>query len=108
MLETWLPWALVAIMFVASAFAYAQALEGAQLPMQWGITGRVGWRAPRAIAVLFTPLLAIAVLAFANVAAPELAARETFPHRMIIAVVFLIVHLGHLFCALRDVEERRQ
>jgi uncharacterized membrane protein len=107
MLETWLPWAIVAIMFVASAFAYAQAPAGAQLPMQWGIAGRVGWRAPRAVAVLFSPLLAIAVLAFTSGVAPDLAAREAFPHRMLIAVVFLIAHLGHLFFALRDVEERR-
>lgn len=107
MLEAWLPRAIVAIMFVASAFAYAQAPSGAQLPMQWGLTGRVGWRAPRAVAVLFSPVLAIAVLALTSGVASELAADETFPHRMLIAVVFLIAHLGHLFFALRDVEERR-
>ncbi|MBN8605697.1 MAG: hypothetical protein J0L81_02160 [Caulobacterales bacterium] len=108
MLETWLPWVMVIIMFVASAFAYAQTPPGAQFPMQWGLTGRVGWRAPRALAVLFSPLLAIAILALAGGVAPELAVGEAFPHRMLIAVVFLIVHAGHLFFALRDVEERRQ
>ena len=39
------------------------AAAASYLPMQWGLNGTVNWSAPRWIALAFTPILAIVVLA---------------------------------------------
>jgi len=102
MTSAWLPWALVALMFVTSAWAFTQTPDGARLPMQWGIRGAVNWRAPRVIALLFAPVLAIITLgilfALAGARVCELAWLPTF-----IAAVFVIAHGIYVFFALRDV-----
>jgi len=36
----------------------------ARLPMQWSFTGQVNWSAPRRLALVFMPVLAIALLGF--------------------------------------------
>ncbi len=106
-MQMWLPWAVVALMFGVSALAFLQTHAGAQLPMQWGLTGKVGWRAPRVIAVLFTPVLAVGVLAFATAIVPGGVAQRIFPYRLLIALMLLGAHIAHLFFALRNAGERR-
>ncbi|MGD9982337.1 MAG: hypothetical protein AB7H66_09705 [Hyphomonadaceae bacterium] len=102
MTSAWLPWALVALMFVASGWALTQTPDGARFPMQWGIRGDVNWRAPRAVALLFNPTLAILVIAMTFwFAGPQDAQLGWLPS--VIAAVFLITHGVYVYFALRDV-----
>jgi hypothetical protein len=105
MSSAFLPWALVALMFVTSAWAFTQTPDSARLPMQWGIRGDVNWRAPRAVALLFSPVLAILVLSLmlwlAGPQSEQLGWLPTF-----VAAVFLITHGVYLYFALRDVNVR--
>jgi len=102
MTSAWLPWAMVALMFVTSGWALTQTPDGARLPMQWGIRGDVTWRAPRAVALLFSPMLAIATLGLlywlAGSHVAELGWLAVF-----IAAIFVITHGIYVFFALRDV-----
>lgn len=93
---------MVALMFVTSAWAFTQTPDGARLPMQWGIRGDVNWRAPRAIALLFAPVLAIITLGFLfALAGARIGELGWLP--MFIAAVFVITHGIYVFFALRDV-----
>lgn len=106
MVGLWLPWALVALMFVVSAWGITQTPDNARLPMQWGIRGDVNWRAPRAVALLFSPVLAVITLGLtfwlAGSQDERLGLLPTF-----IAAAFLIVHGLHVYFALRDVHMSR-
>ncbi|MEZ5955594.1 MAG: hypothetical protein R3C27_00050 [Hyphomonadaceae bacterium] len=102
MTSAWLPWAIVALMFVTSAWALTQTPDDARLPMQWGIRGDVNWRAPRAVALLFSPALAILTLGFLYwLAGPDLAELGWLP--VFIAAIFAATHGAYVFFALRDV-----
>jgi hypothetical protein len=61
--------ALCALAIVAAGiWAYSATPAGRSWPMQWGITGSVNWRAPRAAALslaLVVPVFALAFVAFA-------------------------------------------
>ncbi|MGH6950341.1 MAG: hypothetical protein ACREH4_05690 [Vitreimonas sp.] len=100
------PWVAVGLMFAASALAFAQVPADARLPMQWGIRGDVKWRAPRAVALLFAPVLAALILGFitgvAGARAGELSGL-TFG----IALVFVVSHALYVYCAVRDVQGSR-
>ncbi len=104
MLMTWLPWVLVVLMLAASAAAYVRAPAGVRLPMQWGLDGVPGWRAPRVLAVLFSPVLAVLVLLLAQTLSAV--GRGTWIS-VAIMVTFAAAHVGHLVFALRDVEAGR-
>lgn len=52
----------VAMLAAASSWASARYPAVARLPMQWSLTGRVIWSAPRAIALSLTPVLAALVM----------------------------------------------
>ncbi|MEZ5959763.1 MAG: hypothetical protein R3C30_04965 [Hyphomonadaceae bacterium] len=102
MTSMWLPWAIVALMFLTSAWAFTQTPEGARLPMQWGIRGDVNWRAPRAVALLFSPVLAVITLGLLYwLAGPSLA--ELGWLTLFIAAIFAVTHGAYVFFALRDV-----
>src|SRR5687767_16007670 len=101
-----LPWVMVGLMFAASALAFAQLPGEARLPMQWGIRGQVTWRAPRAVALLFAPVLAVLILGFITaLAGPRVA--EMTGLTISIALVFVVAHALHVFLALRDVQDQR-
>ena len=55
---------MVGMMVFVSVIANALLPAASHLPMQWGLKRGVNWSAPRWIALAFTPILAIAVLAF--------------------------------------------
>lgn len=54
--------AFVAVLAVMSRRAARGLPREARLPMQWGFDGRPTWRAPRDIALSFTPALAVLTL----------------------------------------------
>ena len=100
------PWVAVGLMFAASAFAFVQVPADSRLPMQWGIRGDVTWRAPRAVALLFAPVLALLILGFiAGVAGSR--ADELSGLTIGIALVFVTAHGLYVFFALRDVQGSR-
>lgn len=100
------PWVAVGLMFAASAFAFIQVPADARLPMQWGIRGDVTWRAPRAVALLFAPVLALLILGFITGAAGPRAG-ELSGLTIGIALVFVVAHGLYVFFALRDVQGSR-
>lgn len=102
MIETVLPWLLVAIMAVMSAVALTRAPAGVQWPMQWGFRGDVGWRAPGLVAVVVAPALAALTLFLMTVlAGPAPEALGLLP--LIIALIYVATHAIYLVFALRDV-----
>lgn len=52
----------VAVLAVMSARAARTMSPDLRLPMQWGFDGRPRWRAPRNLALSFTPCLAALIL----------------------------------------------
>lgn len=49
--------------------ANARFRSAARLPMQWGLTGKVTWSAPRPLALAIMPVLAVALLGFVTIMA---------------------------------------
>jgi hypothetical protein len=100
------PWVMIALMFAASVLAFVQVPADARLPMQWGIRGQVIWRAPRAVALFFTPVLAVLIIGLITlIGAPT--ATGSGRATMAVAVLLLLVHALHVFLVLREVAESR-
>lgn len=93
----------VLILALMSVLANRRFVDLQNLPMQWSLTGRVNWSAPRAMALAFTPLLALVVL-FA--AATGLAGDIEVWGVAVMAAAFVGLHLLHLW--LVDRWARRQ
>jgi uncharacterized membrane protein len=53
----------VGIMFVLAGWAWVQIPAGAEVPIHWGIDGQPNGYAPKEIALLFTPLLSVGLVA---------------------------------------------
>lgn len=73
-----------------------------RLPMQWTLTGAVSWRAPRGVALAFTPVLGTAVIMVIGAMAlwvPPRAGQEglVIPVLMAIAAGFVAVHALHIW-----------
>jgi len=72
----------------------------ARLPMQWSLSGRVNWTAPRRIALAFTPALAAIVLIFMQITArarPQTPDGSILPALLSAALLLVIVHAVHLW-----------
>ena len=85
-------------MLAISAIGYMILPRGAQVPMQWDSRGQPTWKAPKLVAVLFSPVIALLVLTTVSLASasnPE-AAGSIVP---LISAVFLVVHVLHLALA---------
>ena len=52
----------VAVLAAMSARSAKGLARDQRLPMQWGLDGRATWRAPRDVALAFTPVLAAVTL----------------------------------------------
>lgn len=77
-----------------SLVANARFRDRDRLPMQWSLTGRVNWSAPRKIALTFTPALAALLLSVTALTLPANPAKAT--NLGILAVAFVATHLLHL------------
>lgn len=85
-------------MLAISAIAFLILPAGARVPMQWDLRGQPTWKAPKLVAVLFSPALALLVLSLAGLASagnPQ-KAEAVLP---LIAGAFLIFHVLHLVLA---------
>lgn len=88
------------VLAAISVLAFRSTPEGAMLPMQWGLSGKPTWSAPRWLAVWFTPALAALVLgavAFAGRDAGGFLLLALAPS----AALFTIIHAAHLYFAVR-------
>lgn len=99
----------VIVMLAISALAYIKAPAGAKLPMQWGLDGTVNWRAHKIWAVLIFPItltlcngLLISLEAVFNVDDP-MAETVIIGVAGFQAALMLVLHIGYLYFALRDV-----
>ncbi len=102
----------IIVMLVVSAIAFAKAPKGSRLPMQWDLGGQVGWSAPAKWAVLIIP--ALAVFTFGLIGAVGLLFEDesnsvpALVHTiaaLIVGVTFILMHIGHLYFALRHVRK---
>lgn len=93
-------------MIVRSRDALRRFARHDRLPMQWGLDGRPTWRAPRAIALFFTPVLAAVSLAiplalFAAVPAGSARQGESDAALLTVslgmALAYVAAHAGHLW-----------
>ncbi|WHO40478.1 hypothetical protein PMI04_007745 [Sphingobium sp. AP49] len=73
-----------------------------RLPMQWTLTGAVSWRAPRAVALAFTPVLGTFVIMLTGAMplwVPPRAGQEglVIPVLMAMAAGFVAIHALHIW-----------
>lgn len=96
-------WTFVGLMFVVSALSLARIPAGARVAMQWDFRWRVTWRAPRLLAVAFSPVLAVLVLGFMQVlAGARIEAASLIAS--VIGATFFLVHIVHLYAAIRELD----
>ena len=81
--------------------ANARFVDQDRLPMQWWFTGEVTWSAPRPLALLFIPMLAVVVLGMQVVLALTMAPRPgqenlVLPILMGTGAVFVAIQLLHI------------
>lgn len=105
----------IIFLLVVSAIAFAKVPKGSRLPMQWGFGGQVNWSAPAKWAVLITPALAVFTIGALGLAdalglllddesnsAPALVYTVA---ALIVSVAFILMHIGHLYLAVRHVRK---
>lgn len=89
-------------MLAVSVRMLARAPAGAMLPMQWGVNLKPTWRAPRLVAGLFAPCVALLVL---GLLASSAKSGDSLASVVLVTVglFFIAVHAIHLHFAVRDV-----
>ena len=83
----------------ASLVASAKLPQADRLPMNWGLTSRPTWSAPRRVALSFTPVLAVLTTGFMMLIAPRDAASAA-----LVAAAFLAAHLLHIWLIKRELD----
>lgn len=73
----------------------------ARLPMQWSLSGHVIWRAPRAFALAFTPVLAALIMGCTAILPLLVAVRSgqedhVVPVLLLMAMLFFGIHVLHI------------
>lgn len=87
----------VAVLAGASLWASARYRTVARLPMQWSLTGRVIWSAPRGIALSLTPLLAALIMGAITILTAQAPDDSgTMTALVVTAVAFAFAHALHL------------
>ncbi|NDV01983.1 DUF1648 domain-containing protein [Pseudoroseicyclus tamaricis] len=84
--------AVILAMIAASFIANRRLPPADRLPMQWGVSGRPTWSAPRLAALSFMPALAVVTIAVIYVASGG-----ALPGGAVVIVAFLAAHLLHLW-----------
>ncbi len=103
---------IVLVMIGLSGRANAQFRGEARLPMQWSMSGSVNWSAPRAVALSFTPMLAMGVLMLFNITVMTGQVRPgqedlALPVLVALGALLIGVHLLHLWLMHRTLRPRR-
>ena len=88
----------LSILILMSLIANARFQDHERLPMQFGLKGKVGWSAPRAIALSLTPLLAAITLPIIWLVEPRQGQEHLAEPLFIVAGGLLIfAHAIHLW-----------
>lgn len=85
-------------MLAISAIAGLILPAGAQVPMQWDLRGQPTWRAPKLIALMFSPILSLMLMsgvALTSASDPQ----KVESILLLIAGLFLVVHVFHIALA---------
>ena len=80
----------VALLVGLSAIADRKLRRFNSLPMQWGLDGQPTWRAPRRLALSFTPALGTVLMI--AVAAKAAVTGWAFPAALAVAAALLVAH----------------
>jgi hypothetical protein len=110
MIELSIALSFILILSFASLRADQQFRCEDRLPMQWSVTGKVNWTAPRRIALAFTPVLATVILTAValsvSLSGDPRPGQEGLgaPVVVFIGLVFTGVHLLHLRLIARSVD----
>lgn len=81
----------------ASLIAWLILPKADRLPMNWGLSGRPTWTAPRVMALTFTPALALVTTGVILLIAPG-----DVGFAAVVALAFLAAHLVHLWLIRRQ------
>ena len=105
--------AALAIMSSVSRQSLGRIRPSAKVPVQFDLGGAPTWRAPRLIAVTFTPIIACGVwlvLLTIGQTAPSGSSERTLllGIRAVIAPVLCLIHLWHMRAALKVLEQEDQ
>ncbi len=96
------------VLVVVSLAALLKLPADARLPMQWGLSGKPTWFASRSAALGLTPSLAC--LVFAAMLAPSFFSGDAVlepslsASLTLAAGVFVLVHIAHIWLAVRHVD----
>lgn len=101
---------LVAVLTILSVRAAGRYKTVDRLPMQWSISGKVIWSAPKGIALSFTPVLAAVVvggtaIAIAILPEPGAGAISKMGVLVIMALCFAAAHAFHLWLIGRTIHQ---
>lgn len=88
------------LMVAVAAWAIVAVPRHARWPMQWGASGKVNWRASRAVALAMSLGVSVFVLGFAAWSAN---ATEQPGMLMTVSLISAIVVCGYLIAAVRDI-----
>ena len=80
---------------------------GERVPMQWGVGGKVNWRASPGLAALFTPGLAVVVGLFTIGASYLYGGGKAPVMNVILPAIFILAHGMQVHMALRTLEHER-
>jgi len=79
--------------------AATQLSQHDRLPMQWGLTGRPTWYAPRRIALAFAPVLAAITMIFAALVPELLSSGTAMSKNEWLALVVVLIWMGAAWLA---------
>lgn len=94
--------AFVVVICILAYRANARFRSAPRLPMQWGLTGKVNWSAPRPVALAFMPVLATALLGFVTIMAMTVPPRSgqehlVLPVSLVMGAALVGVQLFHFW-----------
>jgi hypothetical protein len=89
-------------MICVSLWANSRFKAHDRLPMQWSLTGKVTWTAPRPFALAFYPsltvIIVIAMSILSNHLTPRLGQEEEAAYAIpALGILFFVIQCGHLF-----------
>ncbi|MBW4329884.1 hypothetical protein KY084_03220 [Stakelama sp. CBK3Z-3] len=102
---------IIIIAMVLVAFAANSMLSNhARIPMQWSLTGKVNWTAPRPFALAFFPVLAILLAIALSVISVYSAPRPGQEQEAVYAIplvtgLLLVIQCIHLIIARRSLRQ---
>lgn len=92
----------IVVICILAYRANARFRSAARLPMQWSLTGKVTWSAPRHLALAFMPALAVALLGFVTVMAMNVPPRPgqehlILPVSLVMGAALVVAQLFHFW-----------